>query len=78
VRGIQQGIKKGSVQLQAALLCHQPYEGVMRLPDLLRQFLDIAARQFRIDARLAGILELDLNRPEVNHGFTFPQPLPKS
>jgi hypothetical protein len=43
----------------------------MRLPDLLGQLLDVAARQFRIDAGLTGIVELDLDRLEINHGLTL-------
>ena len=44
-----------------------PHEGVVEAPDLFRQFLDIAAGQFRSDARLAGFLKLDLNGVEVDH-----------
>jgi len=43
----------------------------MGLPDFFGQFLDIAAGQFRIDASLAGIVELDLDSLEVDHGITF-------
>jgi len=59
------------VQPDAALLRDQPHEGVMGLPDFFGQLFDIAAGQFRIDASLAGIVELDLDSLEINHGITF-------
>jgi hypothetical protein len=71
------------MQPNAAPFRDQPHEGEMGLPDFLGQLLDIAARQFRVDARLTGVVELDLDSLEVNHGiallnrFTFPEPLIK-
>jgi hypothetical protein len=59
------------VQPEASPLRDQPQEGVMALPDLFRQFFDIAAGQFRVDARLAGILQLDFDSLKVNHGAPF-------
>jgi hypothetical protein len=59
------------VQHDAALLQHEPPEGVVGLPDLFSQFLNIAARQFRFDARPAGIEKLNLDSLEVNHVVTF-------
>jgi hypothetical protein len=55
--------------MQANAMPHRcpPHEGVAGKPDLFRQFLDIAAGQFRSDARLAGVLKLDLNGVEVDH-----------
>jgi hypothetical protein len=41
--------------------CRPPHEGMMSAPDLIGQFLDIAAGKLRIDARAAGILQLDLD-----------------
>jgi hypothetical protein len=41
----------------------------MGAPDLLCQFLDIAACQLRVDARPAGILQFDLNSLQINHGI---------
>ena len=60
-----------SVQPGAALLRDQSHESVMGLPDLLGQLFDVAAGQFCIDASPAGIVELDLDSLEVNHGITF-------
>jgi hypothetical protein len=39
----------------------------MGLSDLFGQFLDIAAGQFGVDARLPGILQLDLDSLKVDH-----------
>jgi hypothetical protein len=58
-----------SVQPETAPLREQPHEGVMGLPDLFGQFFDIAAGQFRTDASLAGIVQLDLDSLMVNHGI---------
>jgi hypothetical protein len=44
----------------AATSRHSPQEGVVGAPDLIGQFLDIAAGQLRVDARSAGILQFDL------------------
>jgi hypothetical protein len=49
-----------------------PHEGVAGTPDFVRQFLDIAAGQLRVDARPAGILQLDLCSVKINH-FHLPQ-----
>jgi len=49
------------VQPEAPPFRDQPHEGVMGLPDFFGQFLDIAASQFCIDARLAGILQFDFD-----------------
>jgi hypothetical protein len=59
------------VQPDAAPVRDQPHEGEMGLPDLFGQFLDIAARQFRVDARLTGVVELDLDSLKINHGLTL-------
>jgi hypothetical protein len=55
------------VQPEASPLRKQPHEGVMGLSDFFGQFFDIAAGQLRIDASLAGVLQLDLNRLKVDH-----------
>ena len=55
----------------AALLQHEPPEGVVGLPDLFSQFLNIAASQFRFDTSPAGIVKLNLDSLEVNHVVTF-------
>jgi hypothetical protein len=46
---------------------HQAHEGVMGLSDFFCQLFDIAAGQFRIDARLAGVLQLHLDSLKVDH-----------
>jgi hypothetical protein len=71
------------MQPDAAPFHHQPHEGQMGLPDLFGQFLDIAARHFRVNASLTGIVELDLDSLKINHGLTLlnrltvPEPLIK-
>ena len=55
------------MQPEASPLRNQPPEGVVGLPDFLGELLDIAAGQLRIDASLAGVLQLDLNCLKVDH-----------
>jgi hypothetical protein len=55
------------MQPELSPLRKQPHEGVMGLPDLFGQLFDIAAGQFRIDASLAGVLQLDLYCVKVDH-----------
>jgi hypothetical protein len=56
------------MQPEASSLRNQPHEGVVGLSDFFGEFLDIAAGQFRVDAGLAGIPQLDLNCLKVDHG----------
>jgi hypothetical protein len=49
------------VQPEAPPFRDQPHEGVVGLSDLFGQLLDIAASEFCIDARSAGILQLDFD-----------------
>lgn len=67
------------MQPEASPLRNEPHEGVMGLPDLLRQFFDVAASQLRIDAGPAGILQLDLDSLKVDHGvpLSIREPIPK-
>ena len=60
-----------SVQPVAAPLQDQPPEGLVGLPDLFGQLFNIAAGQFRIDARPTGIVELDFDSLGINHDVTF-------
>jgi hypothetical protein len=57
------------MQPEASPLRNQPHEGVMGLSDFLGQLFDIAAGQFRVDARLAGVLQLDLDSLKVDHAI---------
>jgi len=41
------------------------------LSNFFGQFFDIAGGQFRIDASLAGVLQLDLYRLKVDHAVPF-------
>jgi hypothetical protein len=45
----------------------QPHKGMMGLPDLRSQLFDIAAGQFGVNARLAGISQLNLDTVKVDH-----------
>ncbi len=63
------------MQPELSPLRDQPHEGVMRLPDLFRQLLDIAAGQFGVDARPAGILEFGLDCLKVDHIVPLSRPL---
>jgi hypothetical protein len=55
------------MQPKLASLRNQPLEGAMRLPDLCGQLFDIAAGRFGVKARLAGILQFDLDTLKVDH-----------
>jgi hypothetical protein len=66
-------LENRSVQPKAAPRRDQLHEDVMGLPNLFGQFLDIAAGQLGVDASSAGIVKLDLDSLEVNHGITLPQ-----
>jgi hypothetical protein len=52
-----------------------PYDA--RLPDGLRQFLDLAAGHFGSDAGLAGIVQFEFDGFEVDHGEAFREGLTK-
>jgi hypothetical protein len=45
----------------------QPLERMMGLPDLCGQLFDIAAGQFGVNARLAGILQFYFDTLKVDH-----------
>jgi hypothetical protein len=55
------------MQPELPSLGNQPLERAMRLPDLCGQLFDIAAGRFGVDARLAGILQFDLDTLKVDH-----------
>jgi hypothetical protein len=48
-------------------LRNQPHKGMTGLPDLRSQLFDIAAGQFGVNARLAGISQLNLDAVKVDH-----------
>jgi hypothetical protein len=52
-----------------------PYDA--RLPDGLRQFLDLAAGHFGSDPGLAGIAQFEFDGLEVDHGEAFRERLTK-
>ncbi len=56
-----------SMQPKSTSLRHQPDESVTGLPDLCGQLFDIAAGQFGVNARLAGISQFDLDTLKVDH-----------
>jgi hypothetical protein len=67
------------MQPEASPLRKQAHEGVMGLSDFVGQLFDIAAGQFRIDASLAGVLQLDFYRLKVDHSvplFSGAEPVP--
>jgi hypothetical protein len=57
---------------------HPPHEDVVSTPNLIGQLLDIAAGQLRIDARAAGVLQLDLSCVKINHVIPLCQVLDPS
>jgi hypothetical protein len=63
------------VQPEASPLRKQPLEGVLGLPDFFGHFFDIATGQFRIDASLSGVLQLDLYRLKVDHSVPLTRAL---
>jgi hypothetical protein len=46
---------------------HPAHEGMVSAPNLIGQFLDIAASQLRVNARTAGVMQLDLDCVKINH-----------
>jgi hypothetical protein len=63
------------MQPKLAPLRKQPHEGVMGLSDFFRQFFDIAAGQFCVDTRLAGVLKFHLHRLKVDHSVPLSRAL---
>jgi hypothetical protein len=55
------------MQPELSPLRNQPHEGVMGLPDFRGQLFDIPAGQFGVNARPAGISQLDLDTLKVDH-----------
>jgi hypothetical protein len=63
------------MQPEASPLRKQPHEGVMGLSDFFGQLFDIAAGQFRVDTRLAGVLKFHLHRLKVDHSVPLSRAL---
>jgi hypothetical protein len=63
------------MQPELTPLRNQPHKRVTGLPDLFGKFLDIAAGQFSVNARLAGILQFDLDCLKVDHNVPLSWPL---
>jgi hypothetical protein len=55
------------VQPQLGSLRKQPHESVMGPPNLCGQLFHVAAGQFGVNARVAGISQFDLDAVKVDH-----------